>query len=250
MLFATIGTLVIPAGQAYGEVVAECTETGTTGNGYSPGQVNKIVDPIQWVAAVTNTTKTEGGSDVEKDDAYRERISEAPEKFSTAGPDGAYRYFAKAVSSLIVDASVSSPAEGTVEVRPLLAGGAIPGKELLDAVYAACNDDKIRPLTDKLVVLPPETVTYSINVTYWISAEYATAAANIQTEMVKAVAEWEAWQKMKLGRSINPSELVARMMAAGAKRVEVAAPAYKAITKAQVAIAAGRSVTFGGMEDG
>lgn len=250
VIFQTTKAAVISAGDVSCDVEAECTETGIGGNGYSPGQINKIVDPIQWVASVANTTMSEGGAEVEADDAYRERIRQAPERFSTAGPDGAYLYHAKAASALISDVSVYSPSPGIVEIRPLLVNGAIPGQEILDAVSAACTDKTVRPLTDKVNVLAPEIIQYTVNLTYWIDGANATAASTIQTAVSKAVEGWVLWQKTKLGRDINPSELIARIQSAGAKRVQVTEPIYTVVSKAQVSVASSVSIVFGGLEDG
>jgi len=250
LLFATTATVTVPAGQTHVDVGAVCTETGAKGNGYAPGQINKIVDPIQWVASVSNTTTSEGGADIESDDAYRERIRQAPEQFSTAGPDGAYLYHAKKASALIIDVSVISPSPGVVEIRPLLAGGEIPGQEILDAVAAACSDKSVRPLTDNVSVLAPTVVAFDVDVTYWIDSDNSAIAASIQAAVEQAVADWVLWQKSKLGRDVNPSELTARMVNAGAKRVLVTSPAYTAVTKSQVAVAGAVTKTFGGLEDG
>ena len=88
--FALNENAIIPAGELSVTASATCTENGERGNGYLPGEINRIVDPVPFWAAAENTTKSEGGADVEGDDHYRERIHEAPEKFSTAGPTLAY----------------------------------------------------------------------------------------------------------------------------------------------------------------
>jgi phage-related baseplate assembly protein len=240
----------IPIGALYGDAPATCTVTGTIGNGYVPGQINQLVDPLPWVKSVSNITTSAGGADREENDAYRERIHQAPESFSVAGPDGAYRFWAKTASQSIIDVAVYSPAPGEVAIRPLLTDGGIPGTEILDAVAAICNADTIRPLTDKVTVLAPETVNYDINMTYYIAPENATQAIMIQQAVTQAVADYILWQKTKLGRSINPSELVARVRSAGASRVDFTAPVYSSLASYQVAIANLITVTYGGLGDG
>ncbi|WP_318253538.1 baseplate J/gp47 family protein [Selenomonas sp. AB3002] len=47
-----------------------------------------MVDPLPFVASVTNLTATAGGADVETDDSYRLRIQQAPESYSCAGSKG------------------------------------------------------------------------------------------------------------------------------------------------------------------
>ncbi|TGV24513.1 hypothetical protein EN829_044205 [Mesorhizobium sp. M00.F.Ca.ET.186.01.1.1] len=91
LFFSTAKELTIAAGQTQADVEAVCTIAGTQGNGYLPGQLNVLVDPIQWVQSVENITVSEGGVNQEDDDSYAERIRQAPESFSVAGPEGAYR---------------------------------------------------------------------------------------------------------------------------------------------------------------
>ena len=247
--FALNENAIILAGELSVTASATCTENGERGNGYLPGEINRIVDPVPFWAAAENTTKSEGGADVEGDDHYRERIHEAPEKFSTAGPTLAYEYHAKAASALISDVSVESPAPGEVDVYPLLKGGVLPGEEVLTLVREKLNDRRIRPLTDKVSVKAPESVKYDMDAVYYIDRSDATEAAAIQSRAENTVQEFIAWQKEKLGRDINPTELYYRLRAAGAKRAEIRLPVFTATDRKQVAIAGNVRVTFGGLED-
>lgn len=249
ILFATTDQVVVPAGQTQVDVEAICTITGSRGNGYLPGQINQLVDPLQWVQSIQNITTSEGGADEEDDDAYAERIRQAPERFSVAGPDGAYIYWARTASPLIVDVSVRSPSPGVVEIRPLLRDGGIPGQEILDLVDSVCNDRKVRPLTDHVQVLAPETVPYDISLTYWISMANSSTAASIQADVQQALNDYRQWQKAKLGRSVDPSELVTRIKNAGAKRVAISLPVYQALSPFQVAVENQVTIEYGGLED-
>lgn len=250
MVFATDAAAEVAIGETTVDVPATCTVTGSTGNGYVAGQIIKFVDPIAWVQSVANTTTSEGGADIETDDSLRDRIQQAPESFSTAGPDGAYVFWAKSASALIADVAVYSPAPGQVEIRPLLTSGAIPGTEILELVAETCNDKTIRPLTDQLSVLAPEAVSYDVTMTYYINRNDAASSVAIQAAVTAAVSAYVLWQKTKLGRDINPSELIWRVRAAGASRVEVTTPTYTVLEVYQVAVADTVTVTFGGLQDG
>lgn len=247
--FALNENAIIPASELFVTATATCTENGERGNGYLPGEISRIVDPVPFWASAENTTKSEGGADVEDDESYRERIHEAPEKFSTAGPTLAYEYHAKTASALISDVSVDSPAPGEVDVYPLLKGGVLPGEEVLTLVREKLNDRRIRPLTDKVSVKAPAIVTYDVDAVYYIDHRDATEAAAIQARAESAVQEFTAWQKEKLGRDINPTELYYRLRAAGVKRAEIKLPTFTPITRKQVAIVDHVNVRFGGVED-
>ena len=249
VFFAFTADVLIPAGETEGSGEALCQQTGPAGNGYGIGTLTTLVDPVPYVAAVENTTVSEGGADEQDDDSYREDIHIAPESFSVAGPAGAYEYFAKRASALITDVSVTSPSPGEVEVRPLLTGGEIPGEELLDAVEDVLSADDVRPLTDHVKVLAPEKKEYAVKFTYYISRDNQAKAETIRQAVETAAEEFIAWQKEKLGRDINPSELIARIIRAGAKRVEVESPVYTKLDGTQAAISTGCTAEYGGIED-
>lgn len=250
VMFKTVVDVAIPAGFKSIEVTAICTENGASGNDYNIGEINQIVDPIRFLESAVNTTISAGGADTESDDEYRKRISEAPEQFSTAGPDGAYKYHAKQASSLICDVSVDSPAPGEVVIRPLLKGGELPTTEIIEKVSAILNNRKIRPLTDKVEVESPVKIEYDIELSYWIDREDTTEAIAIQSAAESAVNEYIAWQRAQLGRDINPTELYYRLRMAGVKRAEIIEPMYTVVKNEEVAIAKEIYIRFEGLEDG
>jgi phage-related baseplate assembly protein len=249
ILFTTSKALQIAAGQTSATVEAVCQKTGAAGNGFVAGQINRLVDPVAYVTAVENVTLTLGGADVESDDHFRTRIRLSPEKYSTAGPGGAYEYWAKSAHQDIIDVAVYSPAPGQVSVRPLMAGGALPSAEVLDLVRAVLSDRTRRPLTDLVAVAEPEPVAYDLAVTWFLAQDQASLAASLTTAVNAAVDAFVLWQKSKLGRDVNPSRLVQVIQAAGAKRVVVTSPAFQVIEAHQVALANTVTVTFGGLED-
>lgn len=248
--FATDEDLVIAAGSLMGRVGATCTVTGTAGNGFAIGDLANVVDPLAFVRSVTNVTASEGGGDTEEDDALRTRIQEAPETFSVAGPEGAYIAKALGASTLIEDVTVDSPNPGEVVVYPILAGGEIPGEEMLNTVYETLNAKDVRPLTDKLTVKAPDAVAYDLTLTYYIDRDDATNATAIQEAVTKAITSFITWQGARLGRDINPTELGYRIRAAGAKRVDITAPTFTVLAKNQIAKLGTQTVSFGGLEDG
>lgn len=252
IVFATTEAAEIPMGAKAVEIPARCLVEGSAGNGFLQGQIRKIVDPFPWQMSVENTTISSGGTDLENDENLRERIQIAPEYFSVAGPHGAYKYWARTAHQGIVDVAIVGPPEiepGNVEIYPLMAGGGLPSQEILDAVYEICNAEDIRPLTDYVHVLKPKTVEYRLEVKYWLDRAQSSQASALQSAVEQAAHDFTAWQKVKLGRDLNPSELIHRMVEAGAKRVEVISPSFRVLSAAEVAIPSFESVTFGGFED-
>ena len=107
--FATESTVTLQAGNTYVDVIGVAVEGGTDYNGIETGSITEIVDTylIPEISSVTNTTATSGGTDVEEDNAYRERIRSADDRLSTAGTAAGYRYYAIAADpNNIADAVV------------------------------------------------------------------------------------------------------------------------------------------------
>lgn len=250
LYFSTAAPVSIAPGETVAEVEASCMTVGEIGNGYLPGQISSIVDPLPWVQTVENITTTSGGADTENDDSLRERIQIAPEKFSVGGPTGAYEYWARTAHQSISDVSVVSPIPGEVHIYPLLSGGELPSEEILNAVDAICSAEDIRPTSDLVSVLSPVQEEYSIDLGYWIDRKRASMGDGIVLAVEAAVQAFVAWQCEVLGRDINPSKLIAAIVGAGAKRVAVTTPVFTELTPAQVAKCTGITVTFEGFEDG
>lgn len=246
VFFATTEYAEIKVGETSVSVPAECTVAGILGNGFAEGEIKTLVKP--YVASVVNTVQTYGGADEEGDDDLKDRAYNIRNSYSTAGPTGAYIYFAKAADTTISDVIVDSPEPGTVQVTVLCDSG-IPDQALLDKVSAALQSRTIRPLTDKVVVKAPDIQNYDVNVTYYIASSDKTSVAAIQENVATAVAVYNTWQTERIGRDINPSYLIQQIMGAGAKRVTVDAPAFMIVPKDVIAKTGTVSVTYGGLED-
>lgn len=131
--FATDATAVLPAGSLYVDVPATATEGGSDYNGIAPNEICRIIDVSQvpLIDAVANLTETDGGGDIEDDDSYRERIREAENKLSTAGPAKAYKYWALSANSLVSDVVVISEKETLTETLTVYGGCIFRGGDTL-----------------------------------------------------------------------------------------------------------------------
>lgn len=247
--FATQDYAEIPIGSTYIDVRAACLKAGTDGNLYGIGELNRMVDTVPFIDSVENVTAPEGGTDDESEEDYRESIYLAPESYSAAGSEGAYEYWVRKYSNSIIDVKVSSPEPRIVQVRCLLTGGTLPGEEFRSALQEYLSQDNIKMLTDVLEVTNPTEKEYNITVTYYINQSDSSRAETIQTEVAAAVDDYILWQKSKIGRDINPSELTRRMVNAGAKRVAITYPAFATAGQYEVAVCGTKSVTYGGLED-
>lgn len=249
VFFATDEYAEIKAGEVSITVPATCTVAGVTGNGITAGELRILVNTLPYIATVTNTAVTYGGADREDDDSFRERIYAYPKSYSVAGPTGAYEYHTKEASPEISDVIVRSEIPGEVDIYFICDGGRLPESTLIQKVTDHLEDRSIRPLTDKVIVHAPAVMEYDVRMTYYISSSNKSAVASIQGYVGTAVATYNTWQTSKIGRDINPSYLIQKVMEAGAKRVVVESPAFMVLDESTVARTGTVTVKYGGVED-
>lgn len=249
VLFATTGTVSIAPGERAVEAVAFALTAGSDANGLVPGQVSQLVDPLPYVTEVGNVSQTLSGSDEESDDRLRERIRLAPESYSCAGPEGAYRALALAVSQDIEEVAVHSPTPGVVDVRFTLTGGELPDAAMISLVSEAISGETVRPLNDTVRVDAPDVVPYALIGRWYLRRSDATLLASVTSAVDNAVETFRLWQRSKPGRDINPTRLISLVERAGAKRVELESPVFTPLGKVAVARETGVELLFGGLED-
>lgn len=250
--FASTEDYLVTVGLTSIDIPMTCSELGEIGNGYLPNQITNIVDNdnLPWVTNAYNITKTDGGLDWEENDAYAERIRQSNAQYSTAGPEDAYIYHAKSVSSEIVDVAVYSPSDSVVTIVPLLENGELPTEDIIRAIEEKLNERTIRPLTDKLRIESPEIVYYDIQVNYYIPRSKSSVETTIKAQINAAIEEYITWQKSKLGRGIDASELVTRIKEAGGVRVTASSPSqFIVLSKTQVAHSNAVGANYGGLVD-
>ena len=122
-IFQTNEDAVIKSGEIETFVSATCETAGAASNNYITGSINNLITPFGYISNVENITITSGGADDEEADALRERIRQAPEKFSNAGSRGAYRYHALSAHQSITDVAITSPSPGVVKIYLLTKDG-------------------------------------------------------------------------------------------------------------------------------
>ena len=223
--FVTTEAALLTAAQSSAEVAAECTESGSVGNGWSVGQINNLAERLHPTidVAVSNTTVSAGGVEIEDDEAYRERVLLAPESFSVAGPVGAYQYWARQASPAVVDVHVANdtdgggqPIGGRVAVTVLAKDG-LPNAELIGKIQAALSAEKRRPLCDTVVVKAPTAVDYTLDaeLTLFTGTDARTAKAAAEQAWVV----YEAARRSRLGLDIVPLDIMSALKVAGVYNV-------------------------------
>lgn len=250
--FNTTEYAEIEIGDLSVDVPIQAETAGSGSTGLIVGSITVLVDPIPYIASVTNTTPSTGGMETESDDALTERTYLAPGRYSTAGPRDAYEYYVREWRSDVDDVEIISPSPCVVEIYATVSDPVVGKRALnsteMESLEAYMSDDEIRPMCDKVVCKQPEDVEYQITATYYIASRDRKNAGTIQKKVTAAVAAYQEWQR-KLGRDINQTELVARIRTAGAKRVTIAAPVDTVVERTKLPICTAANVAYGGIED-
>ena len=246
--FNTLSYTEIPPGDLYVETMIQAEEGGTESDGIQIGEINVLVDPIPYIAAVENVSESTGGLDTESDDSLTERAFLAPSRFSCAGPRDAYEYYVRAWRSDVGDVQIVSPEPCTIAIYFVMEDGRLPNEPERESLKEYISGETLRPLCDKVVCVEPAEVEYRIELTYWIGESDQKSAGSIQERVNAAVQGYQEWQR-HLGRDINPTELIAKIREAGAKRVKLIAPADATVEKTELPKCTEAEVTYGGLED-
>lgn len=231
LYFETDKEVVLKAGDLSVESNAESIEGGSIYNLLLPNTINKLVDLIPYVSAVTNITESLGGDngepyDTEGDDHFRERIKLSSNKLSTAGPEDGYIYWAMSADPDIINVKIISPAPSVINIIPLMKGGKIPSQETLNKVVEICSSKKVRPLTDLVTASAPESKTFNIDIVCYVTEEKESDVIEAVKKSEGAVDQYILWQTAITGRDINPDQLRKYLLEAGVLRIDVNEPVF------------------------
>lgn len=225
-IFLTTQDLIIKAGQTTGTVDCISQFGGSAYNNINIGDINILVVPIPYVQSVSNTAKPTGGTDLEDDESYRQRLKIASSKASSAGSVVAYKSWTLEADNNIVDVIVDTPEPGTVIIKPIMRGGGLPSEDVLDNVRNIFDSNKNYPNTTKLEVQAPEEFTFNINISYTVEKVNKNIENEIKNNVEKAVDNYINLQISKAGVNINPDQLRRDVLNAGAYTVTILQPTF------------------------
>ncbi|MBJ9370564.1 MULTISPECIES: baseplate J/gp47 family protein [Acinetobacter] len=185
---------------------------------------------------------------MESDEAFRERIQLAFDTLSVAGPEAAYKKFARDSDGRVGDVSVVSPAPAFITLTILQAdsqtGTASP--ELLQIVEKAVTAEDVRPIGDRVTVQSAKIISYNIQAKLFIGKD--PEAATLLQQALKQVTDYATKQK-RLGRSIRLTAIYAALHVTGVSRVELTSPSADVVlSPAQASFCTDINISIGGIE--
>lgn len=184
----------------------------------------------------------------ESDDEYRYRLSLQPESYSVAGPRDAFIYHALSASGEVKDAAPLSPQGGTTDVYILSRlGDGTPSSDLINTVSAALSDEKVRPLSEEVIVKAAIIVNYTIDIdiVLYPGAISEIAVTNAQEKLTKYTNDFH-----RLKADIEESAIKGQAYSSAIKKIIVNQPAANiACDETNAPFCTGITINIIGVED-
>jgi phage-related baseplate assembly protein len=226
------------------------------------------INPLPFLK-ITQLEFFKNGGDKESDEEFKERIKLSFADKSTAGAKQTYISFALRADERIDDVSVRSAVKKPEDYLELFQNKS--NDELLEAIRSfmsdfatveiffyskdtdevmkqrieeTLNDEKIRPLTDKIRVLPAQKRVVDISATLYIEKKANTQI--VLDEAKKAIEK--LFQKPKIGKNLYIKQLIKALMVEGVNNVEITTPATDLIINEEEIAVLGE-VSLGLQED-
>ena len=172
-----------------------------------------IQTPFSFVLKARQTSRFEGGADEENDERLRDRAVLSLERFSTAGSRKAYIYHALTANAKVIEAIALNGGPGIVKVY---VKSSDESEAVLESVRTVLNDEKVRPLTDTVIVA--NATKKAVN----IKAQLELTDPFLQAEIQNAI---DAVQKsLPLGEDLNLSRIYSTLHQNGVYRVGLSSP--------------------------
>lgn len=196
---------------------------------------------------------------MEDDEHYRRRIQMAFDGLNTAGSNDAYVFHALSANAQVLDADATSPSPCNMVVTLLSRdGNGTPAPELLSSVrrYFGLTDDgsapaqlmsKVRPLGDRLTVIPADITEYTVSAELTILP--GPAGDVVRQTAITAVQDYVN-DRHKLGYDVTRSGLFAALHQPGVHNVRLISPAADLVMDpTQAAFCTDVTVTVGGVDE-
>jgi len=182
-------------------VAAECLEPGTIGN-VAANTITLLSEPINGIASVTNLEPFTGGTGVEDDESYRERVLAAYDE-SLSGAKKDYIRWAKEVPG--VEAVYVVPlwnGPGTVKVLIMDSNGQPANQDLIEAVQNHIAPDGnlgggLAPIGADVTVEAPEV--FEVNITLTIVLKDGYTLEDVMEDLIANIKQFLGTYEINTG---------------------------------------------------
>ena len=236
----------IAKGKLYVDIPVVCETTGDIGI-ILTGEVKEIVDRYDYFESCENITEVTGGRDIENDEEYRERIEEIPESFTSAGSEGAYKFWTKRASSLVTDVTIKSPSPNTLDIY-VCNNQSLIALEEKNKIKEYLEQEDIKALNDKITIKDPSSYKYKIKIKYYLYKNAKNSKELIEKKLKENLSQYAL--SLKMGDSINSQDLIGICKAdSDIKKIEIEEPAEYTASDTTICSCEEIALTFMGSEE-
>ncbi|MFS4437849.1 baseplate J/gp47 family protein [Paracoccaceae bacterium GXU_MW_L88] len=183
----------------------------------------------------------------EGDSRFRRRAQLALEGFSTAGPRGAYVFWAFTADPAVKDVAVSRPVPGTVLVTILSnEGDGSASADLQQSVQDVLSDDDVRPLCSTVLVESAAILLFRVEAEL---TTYQGPDASVVEEAASVALDQYLNETHRLGHDITLSGIYAALHRPGVQKVRLVEPtADIEVNGNQAAFCTETAISLGGTD--
>ncbi|MCC0680417.1 baseplate J/gp47 family protein [Clostridioides sp. ES-S-0005-03] len=190
------------------DIKAECRETGSIGN-VSKGSISVLLGSINGIKSVNNKEDFKGGTDIEDEEHFRERVLVSEQEDRLSGASSDYIRWAKEVDGVGYAYVVPEwNGAGTVKVLILDKNRKAATQELINTVQDYIyplnisegeNRDGKAPIGALVTVVTPETLLINVKASFIFSNSFSeeTVLNNLKTKIDKYL------DKIDLGGTVS-----------------------------------------------
>lgn len=190
------------------DIKAECRETGTIGN-VSKGSISVLLGSINGIKSVSNKEDFKGGTDIEDEEHFRERVLVSEQEDRLSGANSDYIRWAKEVDGVGYAYVVPEwNGAGTVKVLILDKNRKAATQELIDKVQEYIyplnvsegeNRDGKAPIGALVTIVTPKTLLINVKASFIFSNSFSeeTVLNNLKTKIDKYL------DKIDLGGTVS-----------------------------------------------
>jgi len=201
--FRTTEKAVLKAGTLFVDVPAEALEGGSSGNALAGAVCILTACPVA-VTACSNPEAFSGGSDAERDDAFRSRILESYQRLPNGANAAWYEQTAEGYPDVVAAKAVGrARGIGTVDVYVAVEDG-LPDEELLEGLREKLQE--MREIAVDVRVKAPET--RSVDVCVEVLPGEGMSFADVQAAVEQKIRTF--FTGRQLGKPVRLAELGCR----------------------------------------
>lgn len=225
-IFYSLEEGIINPGQIKTTILAQAEKSGDIGE-ILAGEITQIIDRYDYYESCLNPQKVSKGGNREDDEQYRKRLEEIPESFTSAGSEGAYKFWTKKVSPLVNQVVVKTPRPNEIDIYVYGFNEEVTLEEK-EAIKEFLTDLDRLPLNDLVTIKNPTIVNVDLNIDYYLYDGEIRSVETIKMTLMQKLRDH--FTKMQIGDKLNLQDIIRIIKNEDIRRCEILSPGNLEIT--------------------